>query len=1252
MIQKNSWTLALLRHIRNDYRHNAIYKGKNYALNHRVLKLYLNRDNYLASLVQGTKRKPYTTCLWMSRGDIEAYCSCPVGVYCKHAYATALTALYGILLSGGNLSKAEIALLPQAWLKQVSPPAPELFREVRILWEDPEQADEIVTRKGASPEWWRLFLETSEKNKKREILATAMENRLINPRTRFSRWEISNLISDLMEMPDPFDILRAYESSVQKAAGYLYTRLRPPDPRLIEFLDSNEALEMKARIEEQEGLRVFLNWLQETKRQPVGTSNRIEVSWLSQKDSWGIPVLSYQVRLTSSRMNNLPRSSEAVKLMDKNIQRGERDFSSRDSSFIHWLAERNETYHDSRSHPRRDDDAYAYPVSDALEWLNLWGYRQILHWREGGLVKFDARPARLSVSRAPSGSLEWVVVFPGEKTDDLRIVPLRDLECMGEKVPSYFSGNAYKYAFIRRDDILYRLDTGEMEAFTFFRIRNLRNLPFETIRGSLAGANLVEKLQLSRDSWCQDFAIQYAAAQPIVEFRLQEGYDVSIVCRARTSEGREFFRNARGEWILFSPPKKVMEKGDDPLEEIPLFLPEDNRNAKQEAQTAEEKDVSPQALAILPRPEDVGALESWIGSLIPRDAVHDADKEGRSFTQWKLSRKEMELLVRLWENRPPDVIWLGNRKFKNLITPRSLPRWNIKIHPSGVNWLSVSLEMEKEVEGITHEDIEQILKQENEEMILLPNKGVYRKKDILEFKKNLDVLNNLGLEPDAGFQRLHALQLGGESGKDLMALAGRDEAFHKLAENAQKMFEAFQGIPPCHLDEKTRSRLRPYQHYGVDFISWACVTFGGAILADDMGLGKTLQALAMLNALRSKEKQPPPSLVLCPASVVHNWQREASHFAPNLRIGVIESGARRQRIYKHLNEYDLIITNYALARKDREFLSTRKWFLVCVDEAQAIKNPQAATSRVVKDIMSDYRLALTGTPVENRILDLWSIMDFVIPGFLPAHSAFEKKWRESDNEAFYRILRARLRPILLRRLKSDVAPELPPRIEERRDCEMTPKQKKVYLAELRKTRLMLESAQTKRIAGKERIQILAALTRLRQICCDPAIIGIKGTDSGKTSVLLELVNEILASGQKILVFSQFVRMLERIKTHLESAGIPFYMLTGKTVKRKELIERFENDFTPSVFLISLKAGGLGLNLVSASHVILFDPWWNPAVEAQAIDRTHRIGQKKTVVAFRLVTQGAIEERILELQEKKRKLVRNILEEEAFNRTLT
>ncbi|HEV7735595.1 MAG TPA: DEAD/DEAH box helicase, partial [Candidatus Binatia bacterium] len=466
---------------------------------------------------------------------------------------------------------------------------------------------------------------------------------------------------------------------------------------------------------------------------------------------------------------------------------------------------------------------------------------------------------------------------------------------------------------------------------------------------------------------------------------------------------------------------------------------------------------------------------------------------------------------------------------------------------------------------------------------------------------------------------------------------------------------SFEGLPKVPLPAGLHATLRPYQHEGLDFLVWTSGLGLGAILADDMGLGKTVQALAWLAHLQAENPGGGPSLVVCPASVVHNWRREAERFTPGLRVLVLERGTGRHASREAAAEYDLLITNYALLRQDVEAWKTLPLRALILDEAQNVKNPDAAVTRAAQALTARHRIALTGTPLENRALDLWSIMSVINPGYLGSRIFFTGRYDRADAPPHVRtLLAARLRPVLLRRLKRDVARDLPDRIEERRDCELTTGQRKLYLAELAKSRTLVASlADDDPTLRRHRIDILAALTRLRQICCHPALAGgAASIGSGKFDALLEILEPLLAEGHKVLVFSQFVECLKLIATTLVERDIPYHMLTGGTVKRDAVVSAFTTDERPSVFLISLKAGGTGLNLTAASYVVLFDPWWNPAVEAQAIDRTHRIGQDRTVIAFRLIARGTIEEKIFELQQRKAALVRDVLGEGGFGRALT
>ena len=490
-----------------------------------------------------------------------------------------------------------------------------------------------------------------------------------------------------------------------------------------------------------------------------------------------------------------------------------------------------------------------------------------------------------------------------------------------------------------------------------------------------------------------------------------------------------------------------------------------------------------------------------------------------------------------------------------------------------------------------------------------------------------------------------------------------ESALGKFADSPQakalrEKLKSFKGVPNSDLPKTLAAELRPYQKDGFDFLCHLTHIKLGGILADDMGLGKTLQTLTWLAWLRERNKKNhKPSLVICPASVLHNWRREAEKFVPGTKVLVLESGSARHNLRKQIPENDIIVTNYALLRRDLEELQKFPFRAVILDEAQFIKNPGAQVTTAVKQIKSEHRLALTGTPLENRMLDLWSIADFIQPGYLGTQENFVETYEprganvESEQRIARKRLSAKLRPLLLRRLKKHVAKDLPERIEERMDCPLGDEQKKLYLAELRRSRDQVMKIIQEQGVAKSKMHVLAALTRLRQICCHPSLVG-NNSASGKTETLFEMLDPLISEGQKVLVFSQFVQMLELLEKECKTRNISTHILTGATKDRQEVVQAFQNDPNAGVFLLSLRAAGTGLNLTSSSYVVLYDPWWNPAVEAQAIDRSHRIGQTATVNAYRLIAPGTVEEKIWELQQSKAKTIADVLGEEGFARSLS
>lgn len=609
-------------------------------------------------------------------------------------------------------------------------------------------------------------------------------------------------------------------------------------------------------------------------------------------------------------------------------------------------------------------------------------------------------------------------------------------------------------------------------------------------------------------------------------------------------------------------------------------------------------------------------------------------------------------LAQAWSSRPPEAECLGNPGFHRLfLNPRQLrPRLIVK--GSGIDWLSVSAEWEQESLKLTAADLER-LQAATGRFVKLPDAG-WVELDSVAVQSAHEAMADMGVEGLVAVPQKVGLEQVAHLDENGLARFADSPQAAALRERLRD----FKSVPSTELPSQLQAELRPYQKDGFDFLCHLTQVRLGGILADDMGLGKTLQTLAWLAWLKQRSpKNPKPSLVICPASVLHNWRREANRFTPDIKVLVLESGAARHNLRKQIPQHDLIVTNYALLRRDLEELQKFAFRAVILDEAQFIKNPGAQVTQSVKQLKSEHRLALTGTPLENRLLDLWSIVDFVQPGYLGTQEHFTETYepRGENAESAQRIARkrlsARLRPLLLRRLKRHVAKDLPERIEQRRDCQLGEDQRKLYLAELRRSREQVMKTVAEKGLNKSKIHVLAALTRLRQICCHPKLVGSDAV-SGKTETLFELLDSLVAEGQKVLLFSQFVQMLELLEQECRQHQIPTHLLTGQTKDRQAVVGAFQNDPNASVFLLSLRAAGTGLNLTTASYVVLYDPWWNPAVEAQAIDRSHRIGQTQTVNAYRLISPGTVEEKIWELQQSKAQTIADVLGEEGFARSLS
>ncbi|MBL8533743.1 MAG: DEAD/DEAH box helicase [Betaproteobacteria bacterium] len=460
----------------------------------------------------------------------------------------------------------------------------------------------------------------------------------------------------------------------------------------------------------------------------------------------------------------------------------------------------------------------------------------------------------------------------------------------------------------------------------------------------------------------------------------------------------------------------------------------------------------------------------------------------------------------------------------------------------------------------------------------------------------------------------------------------------------------FDGVVPVSPPQGLKAELRPYQADGLAWLQFLREYEVAGVLADDMGLGKTVQALAHVLVEKEAGRLDRPALIVAPTSVVPNWRAEAARFAPGLRVHV-SHGLKRKEVLDRLGQYDLVITTYPLLPRDKAVLMEQEFHLVILDEAQQIKNAQTQAAAVVRSLQARHRLCLTGTPLENHLGELWSLFNFLMPGFLGDATSFRRNYRtpiEKHDDLQRRAgLERRLRPFLLRRTKEQVASELPPKTEIVRPVELGSRQRELYET----VRAAMDERVRREIASRglaqSQIVLLDALLKLRQVCCDPRLVKLdaarKIEESAKLDLLLEMLDELLAEGRRVLLFSQFTEMLGLIEAELRARGIEHVKLTGDTQDRARPVQLFQEGKVP-LFLISLKAGGTGLNLTAADTVIHYDPWWNPAVERQATDRAHRIGQENPVFVYKLIVAGSVEEKIARMQADKAALAAAILGE--------
>lgn len=618
---------------------------------------------------------------------------------------------------------------------------------------------------------------------------------------------------------------------------------------------------------------------------------------------------------------------------------------------------------------------------------------------------------------------------------------------------------------------------------------------------------------------------------------------------------------------------------------------------------------------------------------------------GRKCFRSRITRTFPEKFVAWTEQLPEGLDIEYDENLQTLLADPVKAKVTFDIVASEIDWFDLKIAVDVEGLDLTMDEIRALVAARGG-FVRVKNGGWLR----LAFDLTEDqtkAVSRLGLDPfdlTGETHKMHVLQLAEPLAKEVFDAA----AWEKICARANELKLRVSPSVPSDL----KLELRPYQVEGFHFLAYLSTNGFGGILADDMGLGKTVQAITWLLWLRENEKRQRPALVVCPKSVLDVWANEVLKFSPDLRVQILRNKFELD-MDRVREDVDVLVLNYSQLRVNSDHLTKQRWLAVILDEGQQIKNPDSKAAKAARNLESDNRLVLTGTPIENRLLDIWSLMAFAMPGVLGNRKYFRDRFDRRKDPLCQERLSARLRPFLLRRTKNQVAVDLPPRTEEDVLCKMEKEQEELYKEELAKIQNVVLGADTDEAFNRARFSVLQGLTRLRQICCHPALLsGEPEDESAKFTALFYLLDQLREEGHKVLVFSQFVTMLELIEERLKEEKRHYVMLTGQTRDRQAVIEEFQTSEEPTVFLLSLKAGGSGLNLTAASYVVLYDPWWNPAVENQAIDRTHRIGQTNKVIAYRLLMRDSVEEKIRVLQKQKEAAASGVLGEEGFAKSLT
>ncbi len=1181
----------------------------------------------------------------------RSICSCPAGPQCKHAFAMGALVL-AALVQSGRVPREEVAgVLDPAWF------------------------GDAPTKRGGGRTWVPTGADRSDLRLKAELRRLGSHEHWEAASAASFLLLESGVWSDAVPRSAVDDVLREPDADLRALRlARLIVEARGQAPALLTGYLQRE--DLAQRLAERERAQL----LDSLQRWPAREATPKRLRAVLGLIGVGAQVeVTLEARLTTDRMDDASRSTHQLEALASELKRDASVLTPPQARLLRALLEGELRY------TLAGNGAARLRVSELEHLLDRVGDSPFVTWdtalpgdlaeragiTPGARVRVSAESARLEPGCTPDGD-DLVLGLRAVLADGTA----RPLEHVLH-LPATAGEQPWSHGFVVAHGLVHRVsEEPPLEVMRHFRETG-------SVRVGASESSVLQSLAM-RFSAVADALRMHAvmhAVTPVVCLDLRESdwLQVRVFAHEGAAEWRPGLPLAADETLFEWQADGRWARVREVRADAQALLPEGTAEAPSEAPDEDddleglEPTAPPAAPPVptvpeaapsttwlhLPEPARVAPVETWLATLGLRTARAAAPGQvapmepDRDLGRWlKLTRRSIEACMRAWDDRPRGVRFYGNRQSEQLFGSGSRPAPTVRVESTGLDWFSISLAWAEEAAALRPEDLAR-LRASREPFVRLRS-GWARRETVEQTDALAMALADLGLEGVNGEQRVHLSALAQASDESLSTLARLGGAMEAV-ETLRAQLAAFKGLPACPPSRALVAELRPYQQRGLEFLAWASDVGLGAILADDMGLGKTVQALAWLQHLRDVDPSGGPSLVVCPASVVHNWVREAQRFTPGLRVLALTAGTERAALRDAAHEHDLLVTTYALLRRDIAFWSEQPLRVAILDEAQHIKNPATAVAKAARELKARHRLALTGTPMENRLLDLWSLVAFTNPGLLGTRGTFLARFDGPDVPAHTRrLLSAKLRPVLLRRLKSQVALELPPRIEERLDCELTPGQRKLYLAELERARQKIASANAEDpTQQKQRFEILAALTRLRQICCHPALAGGRAElGSGKFEALHELLEPLLAEGRKVLVFSQFVECLKLVQHELRERGVPYHMLVGSTTRREQVVSAFEEDARACVFLISLKAGGTGLNLTAASEVVLLDPWWNPAVEAQAIDRTHRIGQTRTVIAYRLIARGTVEDRIAELQDRKRALIRDVLGDDAFASALT